>query len=552
MEFNYSKIFFILKNKLYYILIPTLLSLSYIILYLFSSTDLTILFGWKSLQHYLDPYRISLGFLASSAISMTLCSQQIKLSRFQTTLIIFGLSIFIAFPFWIVPEVNPDASRFFTQAKYLETEGIVAFFYDWGQKLPVHMDQPIPPLIFGLLFKIFGEERGIIQAFNTIIFGLGVTATFLLARELWNQEIGLYSALFLMSFPHLLAQVPLLLVDCFSMSALTIGILGLILAIKKFKIYSVLIFVVFSMIALGSKLTIPIVFLFVIIAVALIYPSCRSERINLLLLLGIIAAIIVTLFMLKSEVLLGQLVRVSKWSLFVRGPWHTGINPISFFYQLNPAIMILVILSPLLALIRRDKIYIIILAWILSLVLTAGWTRLRYLIPIYPALAIASAFAINELIKNVKIRRYFVFCIMLFSITMAFSYIPYMQKFAGRNIMDAASYAEERGISEAAIITYFPTRQGLSYSLFSIFDYHYSGNLTYFFKLGDVFNSTKTSEPPEFLIIISRHDFKPTERSEAFAILALESNYRLIKRFDAATMGYWSPAITCIYEKIVI
>ncbi|OGD52521.1 hypothetical protein A3K80_09025 [Candidatus Bathyarchaeota archaeon RBG_13_38_9] len=370
----------------------------------------------------------------------------------------------------------------------------------------------------------------------------------MIGKKLWNEDVGLYGSLFLMSFPHLIAQVPLMLVDSFSMCTLAIAILGFLFAIKEFRIQWIIIFLTFSILTLASKLTIPIIFLFVIIAVGLLYATRKSEYINVILLLVFLSVILILAFSLKYEVLLSQLNRVSKLSPLEGATWRYAVSPISMFHQLSPPVVILVLLSPLIALKLRDKRFIILLAWIIPIMIVIGSSRLRYLIPIYPALALAAGYTIYELIKNSRIRLYLVGCIMLFSVIIGFSYIPPMQNYDSKNLMDAAAYLEQQGIQEFALITYFPTRQGLSYSLFPILDYHYSGNITYFVSIVDIFNETKTEAPPEVLIIIARHDFKPVTRDEALAVNALENNYELVKRFDSTAMGYWSPAITSVYK----
>jgi len=550
MKLNFHNISKLLKEELIYIFIPILIALFYYIIYRFRMDDFTILFSWRWVHQYFDFWKIATGFFASIIIAYVVSSIQISLKKIQYLLVIFGLSLFIIIPFWIVPEINPDTSRFFTQAKYLEMHGVVAFISNWGGDLFVHYDQPSPSLIYGLLFKFFGENRSVIQAFNTLLFGLGIVATFLIGKKLWNEHVGLYGSLFLMSFPHLIVQVPLMLVDSFSMCTLAIAVLGFLLAIKEFRIHWIIVFLTFSIVTITSKLTIPIIFVFVILAAGLLYSSRKSEYRNVILLLVFLSAILILIVSLEYDVLLSQLNRVSRLSPLEGATWRYAVSPISMFHQLSPAVVVLFLISPLFALKLCDKRFVILLAWIIPIIIVVGSSRLRYLIPIYPAIALAAGYTIYELIKNTRLRQHVVACIMLFSVIIGFSYIPFMQSYDSKNLMDAATYAENQGFQEIAIVTYFPNRQGLSHSLIPIFDYYYSGNLIPLSNIADIFNETQSEQLPDILIIIARHDFNPTTWEEITALMILETRYELVKRFDSATMGYWSPAITTIYKRL--
>jgi len=557
MKLNYYNIIKIFKEQFIYILIPILITLSYIMLYQFRLDDNTDLFGWYWISRYyeraLDPLRLVIGFFASATIAFAVSSIQIRFRNSHYLLVIFGLSLFIIIPFWMVPEINPDMTRFFTQAKYLETHGVTAFIIDWGKDPRILYSQPSPSFIYGILFKFFGENRNVIQAFNTLLFGFGTIATFLLGKRLWNEHVGLYGSLFLMSLPHLIVQVPLMLVDSFSMCTLTIAMLGFLLAIKEFRVHWILMFLIFSIITLSSKLTIPVIFAFAIIAAGLLYASRKKEYIHVILLFGLIAAVLIPIFLFKYELLLIQLNRVINFSPLMGTTWPSPVYPISMFYQLTLPIVIMFLLSPLLALKRRDKRFIILLAWIIPIILISGGTRLRFLIPIYPAIALAAGYTIYELIRDIRLRRYLVGCIMLSSLTIGFSYIPFMQSYADRNLMDAAAYVEEKGFEEIGIVTYYhPEIQHGSLVLHSIFDYYYSGNLKSFSNIEDVFNISKTKELPDVLVIIAMYDFRMSSRAnrdEALAVIALENNYDLIKRFDSGIISVWSPMITSIYKR---
>lgn len=532
-----------LNKRLHYIFIPIILIFTFLIAYLFRSYDNTVLFSWNNLFRYVELRRIIIGLIASSIVAFSLSRINLDLSNHHKILLILGASIIFSIPFWIVPEINPDARRFLTQAKYLEAYGFFSFIKDWGGKLFAHSDQPTPSLFFGFLFKFFGEERFIIQTFNTFLFGAGAIATFYIGTKFWNASVGLYSSLFLITSPHLLAQVPLMIIDPFAMSTLAIAIVGFLLAMKDFKIHWILLAFAFSVITLTSKLTIPIVFFSTIASLTIFYASRRHERLRILLLLVMILIPLIILLIFKFDLYLSQFIFAAKASpLTAIRPPRNPVSPLFLFYQLTPPVIILFLLSPFLALYHRDKRFLILLAWIIPLVLTAGWTRGRYLMPIYPAIALGAGYTIEKIIKDRKIRRYAVGCIMLFSLTVALSYIPFMQNFSERNLMDAASYAEQIGFKELTVTNYFPHRQSASYTLIPMFDYYYRGKLKY---ESDIENIVNYKELPEgFVIISDRRIIELDDNLKNFLLL----NYKLMKSFESGTIGTWYPCITSVLK----
>ena len=93
-------------------------------------------------------------------------------------------------PFWKVPEVIVDASRYFTQAKHLDVYGIGYFLREWGRDINIWTDMPLIPFLYGLIFKLFGESRIYIQAFTTLLFSLTVVLTYNIGKTLWDETVG--------------------------------------------------------------------------------------------------------------------------------------------------------------------------------------------------------------------------------------------------------------------------------------------------------------------------------------------------------------------------
>lgn len=120
-----------------------------------------------------------------------------------------------------IPETNPDFIRYIQHAKIFNEYGPFYYFNQWGSAFFTHLDLPTGSLPFGILFMIFGENRLIIQLFLVIIVITTAYLIFLLGNKIFSKKCGIISALLFLSFPFLLTQIPLLLVDIVSMFYLT-------------------------------------------------------------------------------------------------------------------------------------------------------------------------------------------------------------------------------------------------------------------------------------------------------------------------------------------
>ena len=91
---------------------------------------------------------------------------------------------------------------------------------------------PLLPFLYGLIFRFFGEVRAYIQIFITFLFAMTVVLTYLIGKDLWDEEIGFSAGLLLLGMPYLLTQVPLMLIDVPAMFFLTLSVFTYIRALK--------------------------------------------------------------------------------------------------------------------------------------------------------------------------------------------------------------------------------------------------------------------------------------------------------------------------------
>src|SRR3972149_9483899 len=208
----------LIESKLIYFLIGFAIVISYYILYIYRVNDSTVLMSWNLVFMFTDIKIEELLFILSIVILISFIISRININNYYNNekyhlLFLFFSGIFVGSLFWNIPEINPDAARYFNQAKYLEEFGILKFFSDWGYDLFAWADFPSIPLFYGIIFRYIGEYREYIQIFNIILFSLTSVLTYKISKKLWNAEIGIYSGLLLISFPYLLSQIPLMLVD---------------------------------------------------------------------------------------------------------------------------------------------------------------------------------------------------------------------------------------------------------------------------------------------------------------------------------------------------
>ncbi|MEN8143017.1 MAG: glycosyltransferase family 39 protein, partial [Thermodesulfobacteriota bacterium] len=212
------------------LLIAFLSLLSFPVLYICRFLDNNTLTGWQWVFAGVSVPMI-IGLLLAALVISYIVSSKVPPVR-RSLVGLFSLSILAVIPLWSEPELLIDSGRYFLQAKYLSTYGFPRFIREWGGEIGAWTDLPLIPALYGLLFKVFGESRVVIQAFNTLLFALTVLLTSGIGRILWGRETGYYAGLLLLGMPYLLTQVPLLLVDIPTMFFLTLALFSFIRALK--------------------------------------------------------------------------------------------------------------------------------------------------------------------------------------------------------------------------------------------------------------------------------------------------------------------------------
>ena len=479
-----------------YISWSAVILISYAIIYRLRSFDTNIFFNWGDIFNGVDTAGLFLLLILSIALSYILSNTRFELNHRLTPLLIFQAAFLLGAIFWSVPETNPDMGRYFFEAKYLEAYGIQTFINDWGTKLDVLSDFPAVPFIYGLIFRFIGESKVYIQIFTTALFAMTCTLTYLIGRKFWTGSIGLYAALFLLSFPYLLVKTPLTLVSIPLMSFLIAAIYATIKALETTPaghgtgtswtiwvwtvVSVVLIFLTFLTKASATLMlvTIPVIFL-----ISYIKTKSRSDaravisRIAIITLLS--GALIIIFAICKFDVLVDMYGIISAFKERQAG-FHESTSSLLFF-QINPLITFMAIYSAYIMLRKRDINYMLPLTWALIPLIFLYDTRSRYLLPTLPAIAIMASIAINNGIKTGNIRKFVASSIIICSIAIAvFFYLPFTHTYSSMNIKNAAEYTNQLGTDV---------------ELFPVFPVDYPYNLNILIALFDIYSENTVKTP---------------------------------------------------------
>ena len=480
----------------------------------------------------------------------------IELAQYSTVAILFVLSYFIGILHWDNPEVIVDAARYFTQAKYIELYGIGYFFSEWGRGIMAWTDLPLVPFIYGTLFKLVGESRAVIQGVNTLFFSGSVVITYFIGRDLWNERVGLYGAAMLLAIPYLHTQVPLMLVDVPAMFFLSLAVFAYIRALTRKGLMLPVLAAACIALAMLAKYSnwlmlsvLPIITLALILAATNRDARQRILRKNISVLVGL-SIIVVPLLLWKYEVFSQQMGLLMNYQLPALGGWSES-HLSTFLFQVHPFVSMAALVSVYIAYRKRDLKYLII-SWMLLLVLVTDVRRVRYVLIMFPMLALMAAYTLAH-IEAARIRRYLALCILLsaslFSVT---GFSSFLAGTSASNVQHASEYIDSMDVSTVEVITLPQTRSAINPIMsIPLFDLHsqkqiiYSGNevretqtqlnhhqrsplrFTWEYDLpGYYLNKDENTE--RFIVVISdsKNQVLPIEVKDRL------SGYSLIRRFD--------------------
>jgi len=475
--------------------------------------------------------------------------------------------------FWNVPEVIVDASRYDVQAKHLSMYGVDYFVSEWGRELFAWTDMPLMPFLFGLVFKFSGEGRWAIQVFNTLCFAGTVSLTSLIGRELFSvngggkhaseKDIGDTAGGLLLAIPYLYTQVPLMLVDIGSMFFLILSV-WLFIRAMKYGSWNIPASAIAAVAVMLSKYSLWIMFSIhgLIFLVLLLDTQRRGLKRGLLVLLLVlmIAGPIALYYQDVIDAQIRLLISYQKPGLERWGETFTS----SFLFQMHPLIILCALYAVWVA-VRKREMKFVIIAWLAVLLVgILQIHRIRYLIPVFPFIALMAAYGLSQ-VRLVRVRRFLIYSAVLMSLSLAaFGYMKFLNVNNLVNLREAGTYFDTLDADTITVFTYpqrsninpaiavpmldLYTKKGLNY------DYVFRTHLTRKQVGTSSFRFTWEYRNPRYY---SQHH---NGRLEYIAVIAPQkpdaddsrlSGYDLIREFTTAEGFYRFKPFIYVYKEII-
>lgn len=501
-----------------------LLSLAaFLTLFLFRAQDDNRLTSWRWVFADADVFWITPVLAAGLFLAAALV--RLPFPRRRPAGVLFLCSFAVAAVSWGEPEVIVDASRYFTQAKHLELYGLVYFLREWGGQIAAWTDLPLIPLLYGLIFRFAGENRIYIQVFTTLLFSASVVLTCLVGKTLWDEATGCCAGALLLGMPYLLTQIPLMLVDVPTMFFLILAVFTTLKALERGGGGRLALASVAVALAFWTKYS-AWLFLSVLLVVLLVRlkQGPRPVFLRALLLIVLSMVLISATLLPMLEVVGTQLRLLHSYQLPGLARWEESPGS-TFLFQMHPFIAAFALVSVYAAFKNKDARYAIVL-WLPALMLVLGINRIRYLLPVFPMLALMAAYGLRE-IRCAEIRKYIVLCIVASSLALStLGFLPFLQQTSAVNLQEAGEYLDSLDVSEVGVIAlqqrYAPVNPAVSVPLL---DLHTSKRL-----------------------IFRSHALASTGRGVDESPLRFTWEYRNPKYYDAGAGGPKAEAVVVITD----
>lgn len=455
------------KSNYYTLLVPLCTLVIHALLFMFRGVDDNRLTSWKWVFADADIMSFMLIFTAGLIAAYVL--SKLSYAERMPALFLFVSSFAVSAVFWKEPEVIVDASRYFTQAKHLEVYGIIHFMREWGRDIGAWTDLPLVPLMYGLIFRVFGESREYIQIFTGFLFSMTVVTTYLTGKTLWDRNTGFCAGVLLLGIPYIFSQIPLMLVDVPTMFFLTFSIYSFIKAMEKGGIWnwisSISVFcAAFSKYSTWMMLSVlPVIFLVYVVKrhrtsnveLRTANSSRRSTHNGItvrFLFIGLMSGLLIGIILfLKFDVIAGQIDFLREYQAPGLRRWGEGFVS-TFFYQIHPFITIAALCSFYEAIRKKDFKFLII-SWLILLVIVFQIKRSRYVMVAFPMLTLMASYGLQR-IRAGEFRRAIVYCAVAASIVTAFlGYLPFLQTMSLTNLKDAGEYINSLDVEKVEVFT---------------------------------------------------------------------------------------------------
>ena len=389
------------------------------------------------------------------------------------------VAFFLTIPFWQTPEVIIDNARYFTQAKYLELYGAGYFFREWGGTIFAWTDLPLIPFIYGVMFNAFGEYREVIQVLGSLFFVGTMALTYALGKILWSHHHGMVAATLLLGIPYLYTQIPLMMVDIPAMFFLTLAVLTAVLAIKEGGYGHVFIAAIAIVLALFTKYSVWI-FLSVVPLVVFAQPQhlWRQSVIRLSKIIFFATVLWCLVLSWYYPALFEQITILLDYQWRALDGWQESYVS-TFMFHIHPLISMAAIIALFIAIKRGDRKFLIV-SWMLMLVVLMDIQRIRYLLVVFPMLALMAGYALVQ-IPNTQLKNYIVSGVVLTSYIIALSLSAgFLQSNSANNLKSAGTYLNTLDVNPVEVMVLPQQRSVVNPQVaLATLDYHTEKTLVY-------------------------------------------------------------------------
>lgn len=427
-----------------------LLSLaSFLTLFLFRALDDNRLTSWRWVFADADVFWITPVLAAGCLLAAALVS--VRFPGRRPAAVLFLCSFAVAAVSWGEPEVIVDASRYFTQAKHIELYGLAYFLGEWSGQIAAWTDLPLIPVLYGLIFRFAGEDRTYIQIFTTLLFSGSAVLTCLIGRTLWDEATGFYAGALLLGMPYLLTQVPLMLVDVPTMFFLLLAVFTTLKALERGGAGNLALASVAVVLVFWTKYSAWLYLsVFPVVLVVRLKQGPRPVFLRALVLTMLSLALIGATLLPLSDVVGRQVDFLRSYQLPGLARWEESPGS-TFLFQTHPFIAVAALVSVYAAFKKKDARYAIVL-WLPALVMVLGINRIRYILPVFPMLALMAAYGLRE-IRCGELRKYIVLCIVASSLALSvLGFRPFLQQTSAVNLQRAGEYLDSLAASEVEVI----------------------------------------------------------------------------------------------------
>lgn len=352
---------------------------------------------------------------------------------------LFSAALFSSFPFLNSQEILLDSARYFLQAKYLTEYGFSAFLQEWGGEINQWTDLPLIPMIYGILFKIFGEHKLVIEIFNSLLFSLVPVLVYFTGKHLWDNSTGFIAGILILASPYLYTQVSLMLVDIHTMFFLLLAVCTFLYATEKGGFFWIFVSAITFVMAMLSKYsTWPMLSVLGLVTLIKLgsLPGTLLKRVTAIITLTV--CLISVIYLWKGEIITGQIQFLRTYQMGGLKRWHEGYIS-AFIFQVHPLLLPAALFGIFRALKNLEK-KMLIMGWLAALVFFLELKRVRYILPFLPFYALTGAYGL-QVIKDIQVRRYIAYGCVASSLVIAiFAYKPFLHGTSMANLKDAGKF----------------------------------------------------------------------------------------------------------------